>query len=105
MSDITKLNPVELRSYSKISEDGGVGSQARNALDAYTVRLGNISGVGFNSNDTSTAHGVIDALNTEITTLSDSREMVDTMIDTLIEMITTDILDKEDQLSQTITGG
>lgn len=105
MSDITKINPIEMRSYTKMSQDGHVGVQARSALDTYTTRLGNISSIGFNSKDTSTAHAVIDALNAEISTLSESMEMVDSMMDALIELIVTDILDKEEQLSSTITGG
>ena len=105
MSDITAIDPIEMRAYSKMSTDGHVGVQARSALDTYTTRLGNISGIGFNSNDTSTAHAVIDALNAEISTLSESMEMVDSMMDALIESIITDILDKEDELSKTITGG
>ncbi len=104
MSDITKIYPVEVRAYSKISEEGRVGVQARSALDTYITRLGNISSVGFNSNDTSTAHAVIDALNSEITNLSESMGMVDSMLDALIELIVIDILDKEEQLSSTITG-
>ena len=102
MSDITRINPDDIRNYSKISEGGGVGEQARKALNDYTSRLADIRTHAFKRDDSSTAHAVLDELYEEVTSLSETMDSVDVMLDTLINIIQEQILDKEDILADEI---
>ena len=98
MSNLTRLDEAELNSFPKMTVDAGV--RAKNALEAYGICLTNISGSSFGKKDTSTAHAVIDKLNSEIKTIADSMSEVDSMLDSILELIDHEIITKENNLAK-----
>ncbi|MBO7453183.1 MAG: hypothetical protein J6U54_22860 [Clostridiales bacterium] len=103
MSAITELAEGEIRGYETFYSTN-VGSKASDALTSYTDGLKTLRSMSFGSDDTSTAHGVINALITEVSAVAETMEEVNLMIDSLFTLIDNEILTKEDQLSKTITG-
>lgn len=99
MSSITDLDENEIRDFTLLNTEGGIGPKVHDALAMYTSRLGKLSGDGFNDKDTSTAHEVIDELQSQMLTISGLMDDVDSMIDHLFLLIRTSILDKEDELA------
>ncbi len=99
MSSITELDENEIRQYNELNSSGGAGPKIHDALVAYNSRLNRVSGEGFNDDDTSTAHAVIDELFTQMSTVANMIDDVDSMIDNLIHIISTCILDKEDEIA------
>lgn len=98
------LDDVEISEYEnrKLNVTGGMGQKAQTALSEYTSRLGCIKGQGFGPSDTSNAHAVIDELFTQMNKIAETTADVDCMIDDLVRIIQEDILDKEDELADSI---
>lgn len=102
MSGITGLDVNEIENFTKVSESKGV--LVHDALETYCNRLVGITNYGFNLDDASTAGEVVEELQIQVRAILDAIDDVDDMIDDLISRIQTDIIDKEDDLSSTITG-
>ena len=98
------LDDVEISEYEsrKLNVTGGMGQKAQTALSDYTSRLGCIKGQGFGPSDTSNAHAVIDELYKQMLKISETTSDVDCMIDDLVRILKEDILDKEDNLADSI---
>ena len=103
MSDITKLDESEITGYSKLSE--GIGQKAESALLDYNVGLNYIVTNGFGSDDTSSIHDVVDALQSTVRSISGSMKEVDCMIDCLLEIIDNEIIKKEDSMASAEQAG
>ena len=102
MDNLTQLDENELKSLPKMSADAGF--RAKSALDAYTSTLSGVSGSVFEKGDNSTAQAVIDSLNSEVKKIADSMSEVDSMLDSLLELIDHEILAKEDSLAKELWG-
>ncbi len=103
MADL-KLDENEITSYEnhKLNRNGGLGPKTQFALEQYTSRLDNLAGQGFGPNDTSTAHAVIDELREQMRKIAETTADIDTMIDDLVLMIETEILEKENKLAKDV---
>ena len=101
MSDYLYLDADEIRDYEykKLTGAGGLESKAHNALQTYTSRLNSISSEGFNADDDSTAHEVIDELLNQMTKITNVTDEVEKMIDDLTLYVQSMIIDKEDRLA------
>lgn len=103
MSSITQLSEGEFIRYLKGNTTSkGAGTKAESSLKDYTESLALISSNGFFDKDESTMHSVIDTLQEEVAKIAGNMEEVDKMIDTLCEIIKTDILDREKQIAATV---
>ena len=103
MSSITQLSEGEFIRYLKgNTATKGAGDRAENSLKEYTASLASISANGFMEKDDSAMHAVIDTLQEEVSKIANNMEEVDKMIDTLCEIIKTDILDREKQIAATV---
>ncbi len=105
MSDITKLDESEITGFSKMHSYGGVGSNAKEAVKAYSSGLEAICADGFGADDESTTHEVIRALQAKMNAIANNMEDIDLMIDCLFEVIENEILEKEEQVAKTVLGG
>lgn len=102
---ITGLDKGVINNYPKMSEASGKGVKIHNAMNTYTGRLNSVISNGFYSEDTSTAHGVISALNSQMAVAISLLDNIDVIFDEAIQTISEDILDKEDKLAASITEG
>lgn len=100
MSNLTRLDEDEIFNYRELTS--GKGNMAKEAMESYLETLGTISSEGFGSKDDSSAHKVIDSLIEEVSTISATMDDVDSMIDSLIEIISNDILLKENRISDSV---
>ena len=98
------LDEEEIIEYEnrKLCANGGMGQKAQTALTDYTSRLSNIRCQGFGPLDSSNAHAVIDELLKQMNKISETTAEVDHMIDDLVEILKVDVLDKEDNLANSI---
>ena len=102
MSIITQLDENQISAVPDFSGGSGEGSKIENALSAYSMDLANIESGGFHSDDTSTAHSVISALQDQADSFETMISDVNTILDEAMNLIRTDIIEKEDTLSTTI---
>ena len=105
MSAITQLDENEIASYTCLNAPGGIGPKLQFAMDSYTGRLGRVAGEGFYEDDTSNAHAVMNELVTQMRIISNTMDDVDSLIDNLIYVIKTGIIDKENETAETVTEG
>ena len=105
MSAITELDEKEIASYTNLNAPGGIGPKLQFAMDSYTGRLGRVAGEGFYEDDTSNAHAVMNELVTQMRIISNTMDDVDSLIDNLIYVIKTGIIDKENETAETVTEG
>lgn len=105
MSKIDSLDITEIADFPKMSEGNGKGVKLDNAVNAYINGLTNASNAGFFSDDSSTAHAVIDSLNMQMTIIQSVLENVNSLFDSAIDTIQQEIIDEEDSLAASITGG
>lgn len=97
MSGITKLEVSELAVRGRVS--GSIGKGADSALSNYNEGLNQIVKSGFGTNDTSSVHEVIGELISSSNTILQAMDEVDFMLDCLLDMIWTDIIEKEDAMA------
>lgn len=105
MSKINALDISEIADFPKMSESNGKGLKLDNAVTDYVNALTNVSNAGFYSDDSSTAHAVIDSLNTQMTIIQSVLENLNSLFDNAIDTIQEEIIDEEDSLAASITGG
>ncbi|MBO7424785.1 MAG: hypothetical protein J6U23_03850 [Clostridiales bacterium] len=102
MGIITQLDTDQIDALPTFSGASGEGLKINNSLDSYSDGLINIENNGFGSEDSSTAHGVISALQDQALALDPFITDVNTLLDEAIGLIRSDIIEKEDTLSITI---
>ena len=102
MKDILNLDINQIQNLPNFSGDSGEGNKVNEALESYCNGLINVSNNGFYSDDTSTAHGVIDALEYQVASLSETMIFIHTIIDEVIGMINSDVIEKENSISETV---
>ncbi|MBO7424793.1 MAG: hypothetical protein J6U23_03890 [Clostridiales bacterium] len=98
--NITALDENEVSRYQKISN--GQGMHAKSSMQDYMDRLKLVREHGFKADDSCTVHGVIDELIVQMNDIYGVMEEADQMIDNLMHIIQTDIIDKEDELARSI---
>lgn len=96
MSNLTRLEESEINGYPRMAD--GIGFYSKGALDAYKSGLTNVTHA-FGSKDASTVHSVIKALMAETSTIENTIDEVDAMLDSIIDLMKNEILNKEDRLA------
>ena len=99
MSDINKLDVMEFDNYKALSSD--IGLDSKMVLFDYNQKLSEMCENDFSSDDESAVHEVVEALLSEIQAISDSMYDADFMIDSLINLIKNNIIEREDKLAST----
>lgn len=102
MSIITQLDTDQISGIPDFTGESGEGSKIGNAMSAYAMDLANIECGGFYSDDTSTAHSVISSLQDQADAFDSMISDVNTILDEALNLIRTDIIEKENTLSETI---
>ena len=102
MEPIERLEENEIRNFKMLSSADGMGYKAKEAMRAYDSRLVSFHCNDFGAKDTSTAKKAISELNKQMRAIGDVMSDVDFMLDNLIHIMQTAMLDKEDSLAQTI---
>ena len=97
MRGITRLDVIEIEKHDSLAED--MGAKAQSALMEYHAGLDRLVMSTFGPKDNSSVHEVINALMLSVTSISQSMEEVDDMIDCLMNMIKNDIIQKEDEMA------
>lgn len=98
--NITALDENEVSGYKKIGSRQA--PRTKGAMQEYIDRLKLVREEGFKADDSCTVHGVIDELIVQMNDIYGVMEEADQMIDNLMHIIQTDIIDKEDELARTI---
>ena len=98
------LDVSEISNYEdhKLNVEGGLGNKAHNAMSDYTSRLGRVVGEGFNPNDTSTAHAVLEELKNQMLKISEITDDLDRQIDDLVYILNDLVIQKENKLSDSV---
>ena len=102
MGNITQLDTDKIDAVPDFTGESNEGSKIDNALAAYAMDLTNVENGGFYSDDTSTAHGVISSLQDQSDAFETMITDVNTIIDEAMNLIRTDIIEKEDSLANTV---
>lgn len=103
MNEINQLNENEIRQYSKLHSEGGIGEQVSNALRDYNARLIDIKCNDFYADDNSSTKATINELLTQMKAVEEAMNEVDLMIDNLLFVIQTGILDEEDRIAHSVS--
>ena len=103
MEPIERLDENEIRRFKMLSSAGGMGSKAKEAMRDYDSRMISLHCNDFGTDDTSAAKATITELNKQMRAIGDVMSDVDFMLDNLIHIMQTAILDKEDSLARSIT--
>ena len=102
MSNITKLDVAEFDNFKKLSE--GVGLDAKLTMLDYTDKLSKINKNDFAPDDSSSVHATTEALITELQAIYEAMCDADKMIDSMIDFIKCDIIEREDKLASSVSG-
>ena len=102
MSFIDSLDIEELKDFSVFSVSPGKGFKMENALTEYKTRLDSLS-TCFSDKDTSTAHGVIDAVSFQTGEMLTIINEINLQVDKLIEAFETDIIQEEDRIAASLS--
>ena len=102
MSKITKLDETEVENFKKFSE--GVGLDAKLTMLDYTDKLSKICQNDFAADDDSSVRATAEALVTELQAIYEAMDNADKMIDSMIDFIKCDIIERENKLASSVLG-
>jgi len=103
MSYITGLDVSLINGYTNLSSTNGKGNRIREAMNAYRAGLSSVSSMGFQPDDTSNAHAVIDTMNAEMECVMSILDNINSLFDESIEEMRVEIIEKEDALATVIS--
>lgn len=103
MSNILSIDENEISGF-KASNTGCVGLKAHNAAEAYKSSISSIIGSAFYRDDSSNFRSSVVTLREKMNEIGILIDDANLLLDELIDQINTDIIEKENTLSKTITG-
>lgn len=101
MSKITSLDTTEINDFPAFSSVNGKGFKVDSALTDYLAHVYSLTG-SFSEQDSSTAHGVLDEIQIQVSGLQSLIHEANSQIDRVIETIKTDIIEEEDSIAASI---
>ncbi len=95
---ILKIEMNEMDNYVCLASGEGLGSKSQTVINDYCGRLNKITHESFGPGDNCTAHSVINSLSEETRKIGEAMGDVDILLDSLIEIIQEDVINKENQI-------